>query len=58
MIKVGLVGYGTIGKRVADAVSKQKDMKLVGITGHTYDFKMEVAKIKGFKIFIFIISYR
>ena len=52
MIKVGLVGYGTIGKRVADAVSKQKDMNLVGITGHTYDFKMEVAKIKGFKIFM------
>ena len=51
-IKVGLVGYGTIGKRVADAVSKQKDMNLVGITGHTYDFKMEVAKIKGLKVFM------
>ena len=51
-INVGLVGYGTIGKRVADAVSKQKDMNLVGITGHTYDFKMEVAKIKGLKVFM------
>ncbi len=50
-IKVGLVGYGTIGKRVADAISMQKDMQLVGITGHSYDFKIEVAKIKGFKIF-------
>ena len=52
MIKVGLVGYGTIGKRVADAITAQKDMELVGITGHSYDFKIEVAKIKGFRIFI------
>ena len=51
MIKVGLVGYGTIGKRVADAVALQKDMQLVGITGHSYDYKIEVAKLKGFKIF-------
>lgn len=50
-VKVGLVGYGTIGKRVADAIALQKDMKLVGITGHSYDFKIEVAKIKGFRIF-------
>lgn len=50
-IKVGLIGYGTIGKRVADAVVLQKDMKLVGITGHSYDYKIEVAKLKGFKIF-------
>lgn len=27
-IKVGINGYGTIGKRVADAVFMQKDMKL------------------------------
>jgi len=51
MIKVGLVGYGTIGKRVADAVSLQKDMEMVGISGHAYDYKIEVAKMKGFKIF-------
>ena len=51
MIKVGLIGYGTIGKRVADAVSVQKDMKLIGITGHSYNYKMEIAKMKGFKIY-------
>lgn len=50
-LRVGLVGYGTIGKRVADAVSFQSDMKLVGITAHSYDYKIEVAKSKGFKIF-------
>ncbi len=49
--KVGIVGYGTIGKRVADAVAAQKDMKLVGITAHSYNFNIEVAKQKGYKIF-------
>lgn len=51
MIKVGIVGYGTIGKRVADAVAMQKDMKLVGVTAHSYNFNTEVAKQKGYKIF-------
>ena len=51
MIKVGIVGYGTIGKRVADAVAMQKDMKLVGVTAHSYSFNTEVAKQKGYKIF-------
>lgn len=30
--KVGVSGFGTIGKRVAEAVSMQDDMKLVGIS--------------------------
>ncbi len=51
MIKVGVVGYGTIGKRVADAVAVQADMKLVGVTAHSYSFNTEVAKQKGYKIF-------
>src|SRR3989338_1131232 len=50
-IKVGIVGYGTIGKRVADAVAMQKDMKLVGVTAHSYSFNTEVAKQKGYKVF-------
>ena len=32
MIRVGVNGYGTIGKRVADAVAPQPDMRLVGVT--------------------------
>lgn len=51
MIKVGINGYGTIGKRVADAVAMQKDMKLVGVTAHSYSFNTEVAKEKGYRIF-------
>ena len=50
-IKVGINGYGTIGKRVADAVAMQKDMKLVGVTAHSYSFNTEVARQKGYKIF-------
>lgn len=30
--KVGVVGYGAIGQRLADAVVRQEDMKLVGIS--------------------------
>ena len=51
MIKVGVVGFGTIGKRVADAIILQKDMKLVGITAHSYNYKIEIANKKGYKIF-------
>ena len=49
VIKVGINGYGTIGKRVADAVAMQKDMKVVGVTAHSYSFNTEVAKKKGRK---------
>ena len=50
-IKVAVNGYGTIGKRVADAVAMQKDMTLIGVTAHSYSFNTEVAKQKGYKIF-------
>ncbi len=47
MIKVGVNGYGTIGRRVADAVMKQKDMELVGVTKTKPDYKSKVAEQKG-----------
>ncbi len=31
MIRVGVNGYGTIGKRVADAVDAQPDMEVIGV---------------------------
>ena len=31
MAKVGVVGYGVIGQRLADGVAAQEDMELVGI---------------------------
>ncbi|MGA7924177.1 MAG: type II glyceraldehyde-3-phosphate dehydrogenase [Thermoplasmata archaeon] len=32
VVRVGVNGYGTIGKRVADAVARQSDLTLVGVT--------------------------
>ncbi len=51
MIKVGVNGYGTIGRRVADAVLKQKDMELVGVTKTKPDYKSKVAEQKGIGLY-------
>jgi glyceraldehyde-3-phosphate dehydrogenase (NAD(P)) len=52
MIKVGVNGYGTIGGRVADAVSKQSDMELVGVTKYTPDYRAQIAIEKGMQIYL------
>jgi glyceraldehyde-3-phosphate dehydrogenase (NAD(P)) len=43
-VKIGINGYGTIGKRVADAVNLQDDMEIAGVTKRraTYEAKMAV----------------
>jgi glyceraldehyde-3-phosphate dehydrogenase (NAD(P)) len=51
MIKVGVNGYGTIGRRVADAVRKQKDMELVGVTAAHPHYKYAVANEKGIPLY-------
>lgn len=51
MVKVAINGYGVIGKRVADAVSLQKDMKLVGISDIATDYRVQVAVKKGYPIY-------
>lgn len=50
-IKVALNGYGTIGKRVADAVLRQDDMTLVGIGKTKPDYEAYVANKKGIAIY-------
>jgi len=50
-IRVGVNGYGTIGKRVALAVIKQDDMELVGVVKKSYDYSLYQAKALGLKIF-------
>jgi len=50
-IKVGLVGYGTIGKRVAEAVRLQEDMELIGVTANSYNYKIEQANRAGIRIY-------
>ena len=51
MIKVGVNGYGTIGRRVADAVRKQKDMELVGVTAAHPHYKYGLARDKGMDLY-------
>lgn len=50
-IKVGIMGFGTIGKRVADAVILQEDMELVGVTGRSYNWRIKSAQTKGYDIY-------
>ncbi|ASA77462.1 phosphorylating glyceraldehyde-3-phosphate dehydrogenase [Thermococcus sp. 5-4] len=50
-VKVGVNGYGTIGKRVAYAVTKQNDMKLIGVTKTKPDFEAYRAKELGIPVY-------
>lgn len=51
-VKVALNGFGTIGKRVADAVSKQPDMELVGVVKTRPSFEARLAVEKGYPLFV------
>jgi glyceraldehyde-3-phosphate dehydrogenase (NAD(P)) len=52
MKAVGINGYGTIGKRVADAVAVQDDMKIVGVTKRTPNFEAKRAVELGYDIYM------
>jgi glyceraldehyde-3-phosphate dehydrogenase (NAD(P)) len=51
MIRVSVNGYGTIGRRVADAVSAQPDMTLVGVAKMKPDYRARLAIEKGYKLY-------
>ncbi len=51
MIRVGINGYGTVGKRVADAVALQKDMKIAGVVKTRPTFEATFAIKNGFPLF-------
>ena len=51
MTRVGVNGYGTIGKRVADAVTTQSDMDLVGVGKTSPDFVAEQARLRGYDLY-------
>jgi len=51
MTQVGVNGYGTIGKRVADAVAAQPDMDLVGVAKTRPNFEAETAARKGYPLY-------
>ncbi|MBM4241558.1 MAG: phosphorylating glyceraldehyde-3-phosphate dehydrogenase [Euryarchaeota archaeon] len=54
MKAVAINGYGTIGKRVADAVAAQDDMKVVGVSKTKPDFEAEMAIAKGYDLYMAI----
>jgi len=51
MVKVGINGYGTVGKRVADAVDQQDDMELVGVAKRSPTYEAEMAVEKGYPFY-------
>jgi len=51
MIRVGINGFGTIGKRVADAVALQDDMKIVGVVKTRPTFEAKLAQRKNYPIY-------
>jgi len=52
-VKVGVVGFGTIGERVADGLAAQDDMELVGVCdiAPTLPVRALVASGKGYPIY-------
>lgn len=38
-IRVAINGYGVIGKRIADAITLQEDMELVGVADIVSDYR-------------------
>ncbi len=50
-VKVAINGYGTVGKRIADAVAQQDDMKIIGVSKRTPTYEAELAAEKGFPFY-------
>ncbi len=51
MLSVAVNGYGTIGKRVADAVTKQPDMAVLGVAKTRPNFEARQAVENGFDLY-------
>jgi glyceraldehyde-3-phosphate dehydrogenase (NAD(P)) len=51
MVNVAVNGYGTIGKRVADAVALQDDMDLVGVAKTKPNFEARNAVENGYRLY-------
>lgn len=49
--KIAVNGYGTIGKRVADAVRAQDDMEIIGVSKTKPNYEASVAHQKGYDIY-------
>ena len=50
-IRVGVVGYGVIGRRVADAIQCQSDMELMGVADVAADWRIAQAVSRSIPLF-------
>jgi glyceraldehyde-3-phosphate dehydrogenase (NAD(P)) len=50
-VRVGVNGYGTIGKRAASAIQKMDDMEVVGVTKTKPSYEARLAMKEGFPLF-------
>lgn len=53
-VKVGVVGYGTIGQRLADGIALQEDMELIGIVDVVPTLPIRALKEKGMPYNLYI----
>jgi len=51
-VKVGINGYGTIGKRTAYAILKQDDMEIVGVTKRKPSYEARLAVKQGIPLYV------
>ena len=49
--RVAVNGYGVIGKRVADAVVRQEDMELAGVSDISADWRSRIVMQKGYRLY-------
>lgn len=52
MVKVFINGFGTIGRRVADAIANDKEFQFLGVAKYTPDDRLKEAYDKGFDVYI------
>jgi glyceraldehyde-3-phosphate dehydrogenase (NAD(P)) len=50
-VRVGILGYGTIGRRLATAVTQQPDMLLVGVAGRRESTALHRAQSQGYRTY-------
>lgn len=50
-VRVGINGYGTIGKRIAFAIAKQDDMEVVGVTKTKPSYEARLAIKEGISLY-------
>lgn len=50
-IKVAVVGYGVIGKRVVEAIERQPDMALAGVADVVADWRLAAAAARNIPVF-------